>query len=328
MDLGDVRALPAGELSQVLDSLGIEPGWSYGDEIRSAPAGDRCLPEPAKNRSQAFQNLAVGTIAERVFREDHLTPLEPDGFTVVDYHERGENRDYGLQRGGLELPINVKTASTLFYSARRQVGLDPDDCVPISAYKAIGASERVPALVYVDLVDFTLRERVDDFVNNLAGDLAVGWHLLSWYLGPGARRAQDRYVQTLFDRYDVKLKALAPPSTSFRVISARRVLAIMRQNPRRVPGLGIKAAGTGVFNAEVNVHISVRDETQPWDDIAEQCRSYGIQHVLDQITRTAMVEIPEPLLLDLQESHTLPISSTVARGSGICERMLLALVRS
>jgi hypothetical protein len=126
--------------------------------------------------------------------------------------------------------------------------------------------------VYVDLVDFTLRERVDDFINALEGDLAVGWHLLSWYRGSGARKAQDRYVQTLFERHGTQLKALAPPSTSFRVISARRVLAIMSQNPRRVPGLGIPAAGTGVFNAEVNVHISVRDETQPWDDIAEQCR--------------------------------------------------------
>jgi hypothetical protein len=296
MDLDDVRALPAGELSQFLDSLGIEPGWSYGDEIRSAPAATPCLPEPAGGRSQAFQNLVVGTIAERVFSEDHLARLEPDGFVVVDYHERGENRDYGLQRDGLELPINVKTASTLFRKAWETVGLAPDDCIPISAYKAIGASERVPALVYVDLVNFTFRERVDDFINALEGDLAVGWHLLSWYRGTGARKAQDRYVQTLFERQGARLKALAPPSTSFRVISARRVLAVMRQNPRRVPGLGIPAAGTGVFNAEVNVHISVRDETRPWDDIAEQCRSHGIQHVLDQITRTAMAEIPEPLL--------------------------------
>src|SRR6202034_2241795 len=162
MDLEGVRTLSASDLSQALDSLGIEPGWAYGDEIRSAPAGARFLPEPARFRSQGFQNLVVGTTAERVFWEDHLPLLEPDGFVALDYHERGENRDYGLQRDGLELPINVKTASTLFRKARETVGLDPDDCIPISAYKAIGASERVPTLVYVDLVDFTLRERVDE----------------------------------------------------------------------------------------------------------------------------------------------------------------------
>lgn len=70
----------------------------------------------------------------------------------------------------------------------------------------------------------------------------------------------------------------------------------MRQNPRRVPGLGIKAAGTGSFNAEVNVHVSVRDETRPWDDVADQCKRFGIQHVLDQITRTAMAEVLDPEL--------------------------------
>jgi len=71
------------------------------------------------------------------------------------------------------LPINVKVASTLFRKARTVVGLDPEDCIPISAYKAIGASERVRDLVYVDLVDFTLRQRVDAFMVRLEGSLAV-----------------------------------------------------------------------------------------------------------------------------------------------------------
>ena len=80
---------------------------------------------------------------------------------MVPYHESGENRDYGVQRDGLELPINVKVASTKFREAQRIVHISPDECIPISAYKAIGASEHVPDLVYVVLVDFTLREKVD-----------------------------------------------------------------------------------------------------------------------------------------------------------------------
>jgi hypothetical protein len=51
------------------------------------------------------------------------------------------------------------------------VGLEPVDCIPISAYKAIGASEKVPTLAYVDLVAFGLRERVDAFMDAL--DLAA-----------------------------------------------------------------------------------------------------------------------------------------------------------
>ena len=296
MDLDEVRALPDEELSRTLDTLGIEPGWVVGDAIRSALPGMRSLDKPRKSRNQAFQNLVVGTIAERVFWEDHLKPLEAEGFTVVDYHEQGENRDFGLQRGGLELPINVKTASSVFRITQEAVGLDPQDCIPIGSYKAVGASEKVPTLVYVDLVDFTFRQRVDNYMDTLEGDLAIGWHLLSWYGGKGSYKAQDRYIQTLFERRGAELKALAPPATGFRVISARRVLAVLRKDLRRVPGLGIKAAGTGSFNAEVNIHVSVRDETRPWDDVADQCRRYRIQHVLDQITRTVMAEIPEPLL--------------------------------
>ena len=299
MDLEDIQRLSARAVVDTLDNLGITEGWAIGDELREAAEtapNVPSLPEPNKGRNQAFQNLVVGTIAERVFREQHLAPLEADGFTVVDYHEAGENRDYGLQRDGCELPINVKVASTLFRNARTTVGLEPDDCVPISAYKAIGASEHVPTLVYVDLVDFTLRDKVDGFMDALEGDLEIGWHLFSWYGGKGAKKTQDRFIDVLFDAHGTELNALAPDSTSFRVISAQRVLAILRSLPRRVPGLGVKGAGTGTFVAEVNVHISVEAETRPWDEVADECRHHGIPHVLSQITRTASAEIPDPQL--------------------------------
>lgn len=288
MDLDDVRALSAKQLADALKDLGIPEGWIIHAEILRAAesAGDEpCLPDPLEKQKLGFQNLIVGTLAERVFREDHLAGLEPDGFEVVDYHEAGENRDYGLQRDGLELPINVKVASTLFRNAQTVVSLDPEDCVPISAYKALGAAERVPNLVYVDLVDFTLREKVDGFMNGLDGALGIGWHLLSWYRGTGIRAAEDRYFDVLFERRAADLKELVPPVTQFRVISAKRVLAILRHLPRRVPGLGVPGAGTGGFSAEVNVHVSVSSEMVAWNDIAEQLRQEGIQPVLDRIGR-------------------------------------------
>jgi hypothetical protein len=68
----------------------------------------------------------------------------------------------------------------------------------------------------------------------------------------------------------------------------------MRVHPRRVPGLGVKAAGTGVIRGEVNIHVSVDQETRPWDEIAGLLRAHGIQHILDQVARTARTEIPDP----------------------------------
>lgn len=299
MNLQAVRLLSAQALDDALTALGIQAGWDHGDHIRDAalryPA-DPCLPEPAARPVEAFRNLVVGTMAEHAFRDRHLVVLGASNFTIVDYHEKGENRDFAIQRGQLELPINVKVASTMFREAQRVVGLAPDDCIPIGAYKAIGASERVPDLVYVFLVDFTLRDKVDAFMDELTGPLAIGWHLLSGYAGKGATKAQNQFTEALFRQHAAPLMALAPGVTSFRVISARRALAIMRRRPRRVPGLGVKAAGRGVFQAEVNIHVSVRDETRPWDEVADVLRRIGIQPILDEIRRTVPAVIPDPAL--------------------------------
>lgn len=297
MDLAVVRRMSARELSSALGALGLPETWVVHAQVLEAAAtapDEQCLGEPRDTVKGGFQNQVVGRIAERVFRDDHLAALESDGFDIVDYHEQGENRDYGAQRDGLELPINVKVASTLFRNARQVVGLDPEDCVPISAYKAIGAAERVPDLIYVDLVDFTLREKVDLFMDGLDGPLAVGWHLLSWYGGSGVRRAEDAYVDALFAEHGEALKRLAPPVSQFRVISAKRVLAILRHVPRRVPGLGVPGAGTGGFVAEVNVHVSVSDEMVPWNEIAEALRAEGIQPIIDRVRLESSETWPDP----------------------------------
>ena len=299
MNLAAVRGLSARDLSDALDALVIDDQWKLGRDVRAA-ANDSTdaarLGAPNATRRQGFQNQVVGRIAERVFRDDHLAALEPDGFEIVEYYAKGENRDYGAQKDGLELPINVKVASTMFRNAKTVVGLEPEDCVPISAYKAIGASEKVPDLVYVDLVDFELREKVDAFMDGLEGPLGIGWHLLSWYGGTGARKAEDQYVAALFDEHADALKQLAPGAAAFRVISAQRVLAILRENPRRVPGLGVPGAGTGGFIAEVNVHVSVADEMVPWDDAADRLRNEGIAPVLESIREMTTIEVPDPAL--------------------------------
>ena len=297
----ELLLMTASGLSAALDEIGIGNGWVVARAVRArARINGQALAlegqEPLNAPSQGFQNLIAGRIAESVFRTQHLAPLEQEGFVVRDLHEAGENRDYVVERDGHDLPINVKTASTMFRNARQVVGLDPRDCIPISAYKAIGASERVPDLVYVDLVDFTLREKVDAFIERLRGSESTLWHLFSWYGGAGARRAQDDYVARLFDSHGDQLVALAPGASSWRVISAQRVLAIMREMPRRCPGLGVPAAGRGVFNAEVNIHVSVERETRSWDDVAQIIRRDGIGAVLTSIRRQETRHVPAPTI--------------------------------
>lgn len=290
------------QMATALDEFEIDSSWVIAESIRRSRALHESLnwttsieESRLRRASAGFQNLVVGTLAERLF-ERTLRPLIADGFTVIDYHEKGENRDYAVRKDDVELPINVKVASTLFRNAQKVVGIAPEDCIPISAYKAIGASERVPDLVYVDLVDFSLRAKVDTFMEELAGAASLLWELLSWFGGKGARGAQDQYVRRLFDVHGEVLLALGPEQEHFRAISAQRVLAIMRANPRRVPGLGVPAAGTGGFNAEVNVHVSVEKETIAWADVVATVREDGIEPVLADIRQTATIVAPSPAL--------------------------------
>lgn len=294
----DVLDLQCHEIVAALDEFAIADTWEIGASIRGLPKESIGLTGVTRGDkpNQAFRNLVVGTIAEGVFRSTQLVPLEAFGFNIIDYREAGDNRDFGLTKDGLELPINVKTASTIFRNAKTTVGLDPEDCIPVSAYKALGAIDHVPDLVYADLVDFNLREKVDKFISSLTGASAVLWDLFSWYAGRGAKKAQDTYITRLFDTHREQLEKLVDPAGKFRTISAKRVIAIMRRYPRRVPGLGIKAAGTGSFNAEVNVHVSVRDETVAWEDVAALVKNRGIEHVLSLIRETASETVPSPKL--------------------------------
>ncbi len=236
-------------------------------------------------------------MTEHVFRDRYLSDLAKVGLTVVDYHEKGENRDFAIEDGKDELPINVKVASTMFRKAWQTVRLKPEDCIPISAYKAIGASEKVADLVYVVLVDFDLREKVDAYMDKLTGSPGILWDLFTWYAGKGAKKAQDEYVTHLFRiSHGADLIKLIPDATHFRVVSAQRVLAIMRTNPRRCPGLGVKAAGTGTFNAEVNIHISVAEETVAWDEIASSIKAGGLKSVLEKIRHVEKASVRAPLI--------------------------------
>ena len=292
----DARDVDPRQVLDALDAIGIDERWIVAERLRGGALEQgvpvQLLPDRGKKLNAGFRNQIVGRLAERAFRLRHLSQLEPR-FQIEDYHRRGENRDFGVQEAGLELPINVKAATTLFRNAA-MFGLEPLDCIPISSYKALNALNKVPDLIYVDLVDFTLREKVDSVMEGLDGPLGILWDLFSWYGGKGATAAQDVYVDRVFDEHGPVLDALAPGVTSFRAISARRVMAILRANPRRCPGLGVKAAGTGAFNAEVNVHVSVANETTPWDDVGSMLAIEGIQSVLDLIRRTEVREVPAP----------------------------------
>ena len=111
-----------------------------------------------------------------------------------------------------------------------------------------------------------------------------------------AKGRRRRRTPKAFQTHRSALESLVSATSEFRVISAQRVKAGVRDGWERCPGLGIKGAGTGGFKGEVNVHVSVRDETRPWEEVADMLRNGGVQVVLDMIRRRQSPDTSVPTL--------------------------------
>ena len=122
--------------------------------------------EPRKKIGSAenpVTKLFPAAITERQFL-DELDRIREDRPTIDYRDERFSGYtlvDFTIIEGELELPINVKNAGTRFENAARLVGLDPNDCIPIPAYKAHDAVEKEPNLLYVISVDYTLIRKIE-----------------------------------------------------------------------------------------------------------------------------------------------------------------------
>lgn len=235
-------------------------------------------------------------VTERQFLDqlDRLHTSRPD---VAYRDERFTGHtlvDFTIMEEGLELPVNVKNAGTRFENAESLVGLDPDDCVPIPAYKAYDAIEREPNLVYAICVDYTLISKIEgSLIAKFSPEESLVWGILSKYAGPLIRDAEDNFVYSMVNRHweDFSQHVSIP---EFRIISARKAVRILQQQPKRTPGVGLRAWGTGA-SAEVNVHVSVAGETKTWDEIYSRIVKSGVADIITAVNRkrTEVVFDPE-----------------------------------
>jgi hypothetical protein len=202
--------------------------------------------------------------------------------------------DFTINEGDCSLPINVKNAGTRFENAATLVGLDPNDCVPIPAYKAYDAIEKVPNLLYAISIDYGLIGKIEGtLLPRLTEDELHVWQALNKYDGPLIRDAEDDFVYSAVKKHwEAFSKHVSLPE--FRVISARKSIRILQTLPKRTPGIGLRAWGTGA-SAEVNVHIAVASETTPWAAIRDRIMSEGARNIVDAVNRkkTEIVYDPE-----------------------------------
>jgi len=240
---------------------------------------------PAFITEQRFLEFLDALIAQRSglsYREDRGTEHSLRDFTIME--------------GEIELPINVKNAGTRFENASQLVGLEPDDCIPIPAYKAHAALDSpgyTPNLLYVISVDYGLITLLETMLPKLFSDgEAIVWGLLNKHTGKLVRDAEDLFISRIVRKHWPELQTMVNDKP-FHVISARRAIAILQTIPKRTPGIGQRAWGTAA-RGEVNVHISVKTETKDWSEVAERIVQNGVIDVVKAVNRKVMKEVYDP----------------------------------
>ena len=188
----------------------------------------------------------------------------------------------------------MKNAGTRFESAKQLVGLEPDDCIPIPVYKAYDSIEKEPNLLYAVAIDYDLVDSINTHLIPLFdANEAIVWRILNDFSGTRIRDAEDKFVYGITTKHwDSIRQEFANPE--FRLISARKSIRILQKQPKRTPGIGLRAWGTGA-NAEVNVHISVAEETKPWTEVFDRIVGKSLGDIIEAINRkkTEIVYDPE-----------------------------------
>lgn len=240
--------------------------------------------------------LLPATVTEARFAE-LLDGLSDQGH-ALSYEDHREARslvDFSLRdtHTGCSIPINVKNAGTPFEQAERLVGLRTDDCVPIPAYKAHGALDNTPNLLYVVCVDFKLKADLDAFLPTvLTPPQQLAWKVLGQFTGSNVQDAEDTFIfRIVREHWDGIKTHIRHPD--FHVISARKAIRVLQTSPERTPGIGLRAWGTGA-RAEVNVHVSIDREMTAWHAVGRRILEKGIEDIIQAVNRKVVEEVYDP----------------------------------
>jgi hypothetical protein len=254
---------------------------------------------PARQRTGSAQNpvtkLFPATITEQRFLElgDEVTAARKQ-VTFSDEREvRHGLADFTLTEGDAELPINIKNAGTAFMRAKQLVGLEPEDCIPIPAYKANAAVARHPNLVYVVSADYDLIGKLNQLLPTLlSGEEAIVWQMLNDFGGSHLKNAEDKFIFATVRKYWDRIRPIAA-ANPFHVISARKALRVLQTKPSRTPGIGLKAWGTGA-SAEVNVHVSIEQDMTMWTLVRDRIIANGLADIVKAVNRRRVEEVYDP----------------------------------
>jgi len=287
------------EAARVARERGV-PSLKEGRELLSRARAEGFLVVLKPRKKVGSAENPVTKLFPAAVTEERFLELAGDlcercpGLSCQDERETGHSLvDFTIMKDAESLPINVKTASTAFEKARDLVGLEPSDCIPIPVYKASGALETLPSLLYVVSVDFTLVPTLNRLLPELfSADERIVWDLLNRHEGARLRTAEDAFVFAMVRRHWDRIRHTIE-NNPFHAVSARKSIRVLQTKPKRTPGIGLRAWGTGA-NAEVNVHLSIREDTTPWSDVAARIADRGLNDVIAAINRRRQEWVYDP----------------------------------
>lgn len=263
--------------------------------------GTPLVVEAPRNR---FLNLVSGRFTELLFERAYTDRLSAVGVTVGDVVGERNWVDFDLRADdppGWHVPVNTKNAGMQFRKAQSFAGLDPEDCIPVAAYKAFaGGGGQDPHLLYVFLIDWGLIERLRDaFVDALSPAELLAFRLLA--CGKDlSMDAEDAFItatiQTRIDDLAVAVGYDLPGGfePNFRAVSAAKVRNVLYADQQRTPGVYRRQP----IRTEPAVHISITDETVPFGEVIDRWMSSPARRaeLVAGLTATGSMPIPTPVL--------------------------------
>lgn len=290
----------ARELGGDLDAVAAR----YRDVVGTTPRPatlERLLRHGVERRTwnNNFANLVSGRFTELLFERTFEPALNAVRVELLDATTERSFRDYVLAvpSEAFELSVNVKNAGVQMREAERFFGLDPEDTIPMATYKAFGAQAVVGELLYVFLVDWELlsRLRVGYWESLCEVERQVFQAFAS--LRGFSRALEDAFMAATVEERLADLQAAVgyeqAPADRFRTISAARCGRIFYEDHERSPYVYRRRMQT-----DPNVHISVAEETVPFEAVIERHLSTPERRedFIEALRGTTTMAIPDPPL--------------------------------
>lgn len=262
----------------------------------SALFGTRPRPlteELIERTRRTIGQLLLGRLAERAFLDMYQLAVRTPALLIADERARGTDTDFRFldQEQRPVARLNIKLHGAVFRNARDLVGLDPEDCFPLATYKIHSglqkqSAEHVPFVFAVVVVP--------GLTAQVAGaEIPEDFILLVGSVQQNVRSVEDAVVTAVIDRgaelsIGSRIDALYGKirGAGWYVISARRADALLRDNLfERVYALRVRGFSSRYRNAEVDMHISTRQEMTTLESFLSTLHDGGVQALASQLER-------------------------------------------